>query len=184
MKKDIIIYTDGACKNNPGPGGYAAIIAYDNDVITSDESIMKIIVDGSSNTTNNIMEIMAITKSLEYVKEIITNPKNENKYNKDNVLNIKLYSDSEYCIKGITLWGSGWISKNFKGVKNEELWRSLLTLVNKINNIEGINLEFLKVKGHSGNKYNDMVDKLPSDEAIKFGNSANNNIDTTIDFEI
>ena len=133
--KDIIIYTDGACKNNPGPGGYAAIIAYDNEYITNKENIVKQIVSGEKETTNNIMELTAILKSLEYVYGIITKEGNKEKIEKSS-LKILLYSDSEYSLNGINVWHINWEKKNFKNVKNAEIWKSLLDIKRKIEKVD------------------------------------------------
>ena len=169
--KDIIIYTDGACKYNPGPGGYAAIIAYEKETITDENNIVKKIVSGSKETTNNIMELTAIMKDLEYVYKVLSKPENISKVSKEKPLNIILYSDSQYSLSGILEWHINWEKKNYKNVKNEALWKELLEYKKLLEKIEGINLKFLKVKGHSGDTYNEMVDKLASDEALKYGNN-------------
>lgn len=138
--KLIEIYTDGACSGNPGPGGWGAIILYNNDSST--------LSGGEKLTTNNRMEITAIIKSLEIIEE-----------NSE----IKIYTDSKYVINGITNWikawkENDWISSNKKVVKNVDLWKNLDLLVQK----KIISWQW--VKGHSGNKMNEKVDKIARNE--------------------
>lgn len=138
--KLIEIYTDGACSGNPGPGGWGAIILYNNDSST--------LSGGEKLTTNNRMEITAIIKSLEMIEE-----------NSE----IKIYTDSKYVINGITNWikawkENDWISSNKKVVKNVDLWKKLDLLVQK----KIISWQW--VKGHSGNKMNENVDKIARNE--------------------
>jgi|TARA_B110000881_G_scaffold98191_1_gene86356 ribonuclease HI len=138
-----IIYTDGACSGNPGPGGWAAIIL--------DEKKNQINISGKEkSTTNNRMELMAPIMALKKVKrssEII------------------VYTDSTYLKNGITLWiknwkKNGWKNANKKSVKNKDLW----ILLNKISEKHSINWKW--VKAHTGNTYNELADKLAT-EAIK-----------------
>ncbi|MFW6282331.1 MAG: ribonuclease HI [bacterium] len=136
----IELYTDGACSGNPGPGGYAAIIIREN----SEEKICGF----RENTTNNRMELKAVIEGIKYI---------------NNSKKIIIYSDSGYVIKGITNWinnwkKNGWKTAGNKIVKNQKLWREL-DYLNKI-----YNLTFKKVKGHSGNTYNEKVDKLAKQE--------------------
>ena len=138
--KLIEIYTDGACSGNPGPGGWGAMIIYNNDSST--------LSGGEKLTTNNRMEITAIIKSLEIIEE-----------NSE----IKIYTDSKYVINGITNWikawkENDWISSNKKVVKNVDLWKNLDLLVQK----KIISWQW--VKGHSGNKMNEKVDKIARNE--------------------
>ena len=132
----VIIYTDGACSGNPGPGGYAAIIIGENN--------KKEIAGFHSNTTNNRMELMAVIAGLENVQK---------------GTKVKLFSDSNYVIKGITNWIYSWKKKGWKtssnnNVKNKELWQRLDNLINDYK------IEFIKVRGHSGNEYNEEADSL------------------------
>tara|TARA_B110000196_G_C21146682_1_gene667016 strand:+ start:3082 stop:3507 length:426 start_codon:yes stop_codon:yes gene_type:complete len=132
----IKIYTDGSCLNNPGNGGWAAII-YDNGKVLK--------ISGSEkNTTNNKMELMAPINAL---KEI----------NKDE--NVEIYTDSKYVKLGITIWIHKWIKNSWQtskkeDVKNKELWEELhkLTKFFKIN--------WMWVKAHSGDLLNEEVDLL------------------------
>lgn len=144
-RKNVILYTDGACSGNPGPGGYAAILIY--------KGIEKEISGGEPNTTNNKMEIMAVVKGLEMLKE---------------PCNVTIYSDSAYVVNSIEMgWIFNWQKNNWKkkdksSVKNIELWEEMLKLL-KIHNVK-----FVKVKGHSDNEYNNRCDKLAVSESRKF----------------
>lgn len=143
MKIDI--YTDGACSGNPGAGGYAFIILKnDKELIKSSGCLAK--------TTNNYMELKAIVRSLEHVSEMI--------YYR-NIEEIVIHSDSAYCInpveKGwLKFWKkNNWMTKQNEPIKNLDLWKKLDTFVES----KKFNIKFKKVKGHSGNKYNEMVDR-------------------------
>ena len=142
--KEIIIYTDGACLGNPGAGGWAAIIVINNKI--------KILSGGSKDTTNNRMEMFAVIEALKQV----TN---------DSVIN--LYTDSKYIIDGISHWINNWKTNewrtsNKKPVKNCELWKKIDFYHTNLK----INWHW--VKGHSGDKYNEKVDKIARGEAMKF----------------
>lgn len=136
-KKEVIIYTDGACSGNPGPGGYAAILIYNG--------IEKEIVGFEKDTTNNKMEMMAVLKGLESLKE---------------PCKVILYSDSAYVVNSITnRWVYGWKKNNWiksdkSKAKNIEIWENIL------NQLSIHEVEFKKVKGHSDNEYNNRCDKL------------------------
>ena len=80
---------------------------------------------------------------------------------------IEIYADSSYVLKGITEWIENWIKKDFKNVKNVELWKKLYNLKGQIEKLPSIKLVFNKVKGHNGDKYNEMVDKLASNAAME-----------------
>jgi len=140
---EYIIYTDGACSGNPGDGGWSAIIINNNEI--------KELFGAEHNTTNNRMELQAIISSLKSI------PSNSN---------VKVYSDSAYSLNPITNdWITNWINNGWKTSSNEEvknidLWKELLGLIN--NN----NISFNKVKGHSTDEYNNRCDKLAKD-AIK-----------------
>ena len=144
MKK-VLIYTDGACSGNPGPGGYGAILMYNGTE--------KEMSGGEKNTTNNKMELMAAIVSLECLKE---------------PCDVTLYSDSAYLVnaynkKWIENWKkNGWKNSNREDVKNRELWEKL----EKLTSIH--NVTFIKVKGHSDNEYNNRCDKLAVAETKKF----------------
>lgn len=140
----VIIYTDGACSGNPGPGGYGAILMY-ND-------IKKEISGGEKNTTNNRMELMAAIESLKLLKI---------------PCEVELYSDSAYlinCFNNNWLDGwkkKGWINSKREKVKNIELWEELDRL-NKIHKIT-----WIKVKGHADNQYNNRCDEMARSEVEK-----------------
>jgi ribonuclease HI len=137
----IKIYTDGSCLNNPGNGGWAAIININNKV----EKISGSVKD----TTNNKMELMAPIKALQTIKE--KQP-------------IEIYTDSQYVRLGITDWVHKWIKNNWltskkEAVKNKELWIQLYDL-NKSHEIK-----WIWVKAHSGNIINEEVDLLAKQAA-------------------
>ena len=132
----IKIYTDGSCLNNPGDGGWAAII---ND----DQEILKI-SGGEKNTTNNKMELMAPINAL---KKIIKNKK------------VEIYTDSKYVKLGITEWIHKWTKNNWQtskkqNVKNKELWIELYELT------KSFEINWIWVKAHAGNTLNEEVDFL------------------------
>ena len=122
-------------------------------------------------TTNNIMELTAVIESLKYVLDILKKEKNYNillnnvKNNKK--MDIEIYADSSYVLKGITEWIENWIKKDFKNVKNIELWKTLYNFKKQTEELPSIKLLFNKVKGHNGDKYNEMVDKLASNAAME-----------------
>ena len=131
------IYTDGACSGNPGPGGWAAIIIANNEV--------KDMFSGSEkNTTNNQMELVAPIKAIQKLKK-----KSE----------ISIFTDSTYVRDGITTWikkweKNGWKTASKKPVKNKDLWKKLKNLSSKHS------VKWIWVKGHSQDKYNNLVDEL------------------------
>ena len=132
----IKIYTDGSCLNNPGNGGWAAIININGEV--------KKISGSVKDTTNNKMELMAPIKALQEVKG------NDQ---------IEIYTDSQYVRLGITDWIHKWIKNNWKtskkeSVKNKELWIQL----HELNNLR--NVKWIWVKAHAGNVLNEEVDLL------------------------
>ena len=137
MLKKVTIYTDGACSGNPGPGGWGAILMFDEH--------KKEISGYSENTTNNIMEITAV---LEAVKML--------KYECE----ITIYSDSAYVVNAFNeKWIYGWLKNGWRNsskepVKNKELWQELYEFT-KVHDVE-----FIKVKGHSDNEYNNRCDEL------------------------
>ena len=136
MKK-VDIYTDGACSGNPGAGGYCAILLFNG--------IEKIISGGEAETTNNRMELVAVIEGLKALKE---------------PCEVNLYSDSQYVINAVNeKWLDGWIQSGWraeskKSVKNVDLWQALIPLLKKHK------VNFIKVKGHSDNEYNNRCDKI------------------------
>lgn len=141
--KNIEIYTDGACSGNPGPGGWGAVLKYNN--------FQKQISGAESNTTNNRMEITALIKALEMLKE---------------PCKIKVYTDSRYVCDSMTKgWAiswekRGWKKSDGKPALNSDLWKKLINL-SQIHS-----LEFTWIKGHAGHPENELCDKLAT-SAIK-----------------
>ncbi len=139
----VTIYTDGACSGNPGPGGWGAILMYKDN--------KKEISGGKKDTTNNIMELTAVVEALKMLKH---------------PCEVDLYSDSAYVVNGFDKgWIYAWVKNDWKTadkkpVKNKEIWQELyeLTKIHKVN--------FIKVKGHSDNEYNNRCDTLAT-TAIK-----------------
>lgn len=139
----VTIYTDGACSGNPGPGGWGSILMYKNN--------KKEISGGKKDTTNNVMELTAVIEGLKLLKF---------------PCKVKLYSDSAYVVNAFNQkWIYGWLKNGWKNsskepVKNKELWQELYNLT-KVHEVE-----FIKVKGHADNEYNNRCDELARD-AIK-----------------
>lgn len=137
MGEKVIIYTDGACSGNPGPGGWGAILMY--------KGAKKEISGGSKETTNNIMEITAVIEALKCLKV---------------ESDVQVYSDSAYTVNAFNQkWIYGWMKNGWKtangdNVKNKELWQELYLLTQKHK------VEFIKVKGHADNEYNNRCDEL------------------------
>ena len=134
--KQVIIYTDGACRGNPGPGGWGALIRFD--------SVEKEIFGGQANTTNNQMELSAAIEGLS----ILTEP-----------CNVEIFTDSKYVMDGITQWIQNWKKNNWrtatkKDVKNKELWQKLDQLIAQHQ------VQWHWVKGHSGDAGNEAADLL------------------------
>jgi ribonuclease HI len=140
---EVTVYTDGSALGNPGPGGYGI-------VMLSNKGHYKELSGGFRKTTNNRMELLVVIKSLEAVKDPNTP--------------VKIYSDSKYVVDAITLgWVYGWAKKGFAKKKNPDLWKKYLLVA------QGRDLKFEWVKGHAGNKYNEVCDKL----AVKAANQKN-----------
>ena len=135
--KHVDIYTDGACSGNPGAGGYCAILIFNG--------IEKVVSGGEDETTNNRMELLAVIEGLKALKE---------------PCDVSLYSDSQYVINAINeKWLENWASSDWrsaskKSVKNIDLWQTLIPLIEKHK------VNFIKVKGHSDNEYNNRCDKI------------------------
>ena len=133
----VIIYTDGACSGNPGPGGWGSIL------MTGENK--REISGGKKDTTNNVMELTAVIEALKLLKR---------------PCKVDLYSDSAYVVNAfLQNWIWGWIKNSWKNsnkeeVKNKELWQELLSLT-KIHDVT-----FHKVKGHADNEYNNRCDEL------------------------
>ena len=147
----IRIFTDGACSNNPGPGGWGAVFYKDTK--------QEIISGHEVETTNNRMELMAIVKALEKIK------KEERLYHKE----FEIYSDSAYVVNAINYgWLSKWSLNNWvttKGeeIKNQDLWKRYLKLNGYLIH-KGISVRLIKIKGHNNNAFNDHVDEIAKAE--------------------
>jgi ribonuclease HI len=140
---EIKIYTDGACIGNPGPGGWAAIVLFENK--------KKELFGGEKLTTNNRMELTAAIKALEYCA------RKEKK--QLSLKDVKIFTDSVYVKEGITVWVNNWEKNNWKtadkkNVKNVDLWKKLKSLT-KFNRVE-----WYWIKSHSENPMNDLADEL------------------------
>ena len=142
--KSVILYTDGACSGNPGIGGWAFVLKYNK--------AEKQMAGGEESTTNNRMELTAVIKGLEALKE---------------KCNVKIYSDSAYVVNAfvndwLTPWQmNGWKNSQKKEVLNKDLWEKLLSLT-KFHKVE-----FIKVKGHADNGINNLCDKMAVAEVQK-----------------
>ena len=142
MNNRIYIYTDGACKGNPGPGGWGALLKYNEH--------QKEINGFCLETTNNIMELTAVIEALLIIKK---------------KSDITIITDSNYVKDGITKWISnwkkrGWKTSNKKPVKNKALWEKLDTLTSNHN------IKWEWVRGHTGNPGNEKADQLANDAII------------------
>lgn len=137
INKKVTIYTDGSCLGNPGPGGWAAIVKYNNTE--------KEISGGNPSTTNNRMEMTAVIEGLSILKE---------------KCDVVVVTDSKYIIDSIEKgWIYAWLKRNWRksngeAVLNIDLWKAILDLLSKHNVI------FQWVKGHNGNEYNERCDEL------------------------
>jgi ribonuclease HI len=134
--KKIVIYTDGACKGNPGPGGWGALLEY--------KSTQKKLKGGEAQTTNNRMELMAAIMALETLRESCA---------------VTLNTDSKYMMQGLNEWmpawkARGWRTADKKPVKNQDLWERLDAAVQRHQ------IEWQWVKGHAGNPGNEAADQL------------------------
>jgi ribonuclease HI len=137
--KELIIYTDGASRGNPGPGGYGAILKWGNH--------SKELSAGYKRTTNNRMELMAVIAALEALKK--------------ESLNIVVYSDSQYVVKAVQEgWLKKWIATQFAGgKKNKDLWMRYAELA------KNHNIKFVWVRGHADNPFNNRCDELATEAA-------------------
>ena len=132
----VVIYADGACKGNPGPGGWGAWISMGGH--------SKELCGGEPVTTNNRMELMAVIRALQALKR---------------ACNVKVYTDSVYVQKGMTEWieswkKRGWRTADKKPVKNDDLWQELDSIAQQHQ------IEWLWVKGHAGDAGNERADAL------------------------
>ena len=137
MNDEIVVFTDGACSGNPGPGGWGAIIYYGNSQIQE--------LGGAQDpTTNNQMELQSVLASLEYLKDVKTS--------------ISFYVDSTYVINGVTKWMWGWHKKNWlnsenKPISNKEVWQKIYQIMLK-NKLFHIQQRRISPKSHSKTQIN------------------------------
>ncbi|MCK6601283.1 MAG: ribonuclease HI [Bacteroidetes bacterium] len=137
MLKEVVIYTDGACSGNPGPGGWGAILMF--------EGVTRELAGYEPSTTNNRMELTGVIRALEALKE---------------PCNVRVHSDSAYIINAFNDgWIQGWIRRGWvksdkKPVENQDLWKKLIALVNRNQ------VTWIKVKGHSNDHWNNRADAL------------------------
>jgi len=141
----VEIFTDGACSGNPGPGGYAAILKYGEEI--------REISGYEVETTNNRMEMMAVIEALRQLKR---------------PCEVRVITDSQYVVKGMTEWIQGWVKRNWltsqkKPVLNKSLWKELLRLCQKHK------IEWQWVKGHNGHPYNERCDQLAREAIMNCG---------------
>ena len=139
----IYIYSDGACKGNPGPGGWGALLVTDGH--------RKEISGGEANTTNNRMEMTAVIRALESLKRPST---------------VEVHTDSQYVQKGISEWMTGWKKRNWrtadgKPVKNQDLWLQLDAL-SQLHRVE-----WKWVRGHNGHPENERADALANQGVLQ-----------------
>ena len=143
-KPAVEIYADGACKGNPGPGGWGAWLQYDGKE--------KSMHGGETLTTNNRMELTAVIRALEVLKRPCY---------------VKIYTDSVYVQKGMTEWILGWKARNWrtadkKPVKNDDLWKQLDAQASQHQ------IDWIWVKGHAGNAGNEKADALANEGVAAF----------------
>ena len=136
MIKEVVLYTDGACSGNPGPGGWGCVLVY--------KDTEKELSGGEAETTNNRMELTAVIEGLRALKT---------------ACRVQLYTDSKYVMEGATKWLAGWQEKNWKRadkkpVQNVDLWQILSECLSQHE------IVWHWVKGHAGNPYNERVDAL------------------------
>ena len=139
MNQQIIIYTDGSSRGNPGPGGYGAVLMFGDK--------RKELSAGYRKTTNNRMELMGVIAALEALKKT--------------GLNITIYTDSQYIVKAVKEgWLNKWLATNFaKGKKNKDLWVKFYNLWQQHK------IKFVWVKGHAENEHNNRCDELATSAA-------------------
>lgn len=143
--KTVEIFTDGACKGNPGPGGWGAILRYNGHE--------KVISGGEADTTNNRMELTALIKALEQLNE---------------PCHVIVTSDSQYVLNALEKgWAEGWRKRGWKKADkkpalNADLWEIMLNLE------KSHNMEYRWIQGHNGHPENERCDALAVEEAAKF----------------
>lgn len=144
--KKIVIYTDGACSGNPGPGGWGAVLTYNDH--------KKEISGNAPDTTNNRMELQAVIEALKTLKK---------------PSEVEIVTDSQYVMNGMTTWIHGWKKRDWKGssnkpVKNADLWQELDAAC------QPHTITWQWVKGHNGHPMNERADKLATEAIDRSGN--------------
>ncbi|WP_457593872.1 ribonuclease HI [Hydrogenimonas sp.] len=142
--KQVTIFSDGSSLGNPGPGGYGVILRYGKRE--------KELTGGEPMTTNNRMELMAVIEGLKALKE---------------PCEVTIYSDSSYVVKAINEWLKDWVKRDFKKVKNPDLWKTYLEVA-KPHKVKAV-----WVRGHNGHPENERCDELARKTAEKFKEQAN-----------
>ena len=137
--KEVKLYCDGSSLGNPGPGGYGGILEY--------RGIRKIYGGGDSHTTNNQMELRGVIEGLKLLKE---------------PCRVEVITDSSYVANAINKWLDGWIKKDFKKVKNPDLWREYL----EVSSPHIVHATW--VRGHNGHLENEECDKIAKEYANKY----------------
>ncbi len=137
--KQIYLFSDGSALGNPGPGGYGTIIRYKDSE--------KELTGGEEHTTNNRMELLGVIEGLRALKE---------------PCKVEITSDSSYVVKGINEWLAGWIKRDFKKVKNTDLWREYIEVA-KPHQIHAV-----WVRGHDGHEENERCDDIARATAEEF----------------
>lgn len=167
MTPKFVIYTDGSCEPNPGPGGWAAILRYTND---NGKTFSRCISGHTTDTTNNRMEVMAVLAALKRLKY---------------ACDVVVYSDSKYVVDAVGDWvdgqpstkrgwmvkwrKNGWVRPTKKGppneLKNSDLWQELYYLI-----VRHRSITMRWIRGHAGNKFNELCDAVALEERIKATN--------------
>ncbi len=137
--KQIYLFSDGSALGNPGPGGYGTIIRYKN--------FEKELTGGEAHTTNNRMELLGVIEGLRALTEPCS---------------VEITSDSSYVVKGINEWLTGWIKKDFKKVKNVDLWKEYIEAARPHQ------IHAIWVRGHDGHEENERCDDMARATAEKF----------------
>ncbi len=144
---DVLLFTDGACTGNPGPGGWGCILRH------TASGIEKRLSGGQGDTTNNRMELMAVIEGLRALN--------------DGPLRVQVVTDSQYVSRGMTEWLPGWLRNNWRRgrksnsppVKNVDLWTSLVALCDRHQ------VDFVYVRGHAGHRENEECDRMAVEAA-------------------
>lgn len=158
----MTIYTDGSSRGNPGPGGWAAIILTDDEVVE--------LGGWEDLTTNNRMELMGTIEGLRHINsrqqmaDNLSTVLEVNRQQKNKILSVEICTDSEYVKKGMTEWIQGWIKKGWKtstkkDVLNKDLWEQLLHEETRLKN-SGVAIAWKYVRGHSGVPGNERADTI------------------------